>query len=157
MVEKPTAAVSGDLSSHGESWRTFMEATIRVQGTLEAHLKRGGDMSLPEYYVLVFLHEADGQTLRMGQLADYLGYIPSRLTYLVSGLVKRGWVDKVPAGEDRRGLNVSLTEEGKKAAELGASLHKDIVSSLFSEDLSEDQVANVGEVFEHLAAKSRRP
>lgn len=112
-------------------------------------------MSLAEYYVLVFLSEADNHSLRMGELADYLGYIPSRLTYLVSGLVKRGWVEKVPSGEDRRGLNVTLTEDGVKASELGTSLHQDVVSSLFLEDLTEDQVEKVGQVFEQLGAKIR--
>ena len=93
---EPTNGIEDRDNKRSLAWRVFFEASTRLQGLLEAQLKAGANLSLSDYNILLMLYESPQQKMRMGELAERLGFIPSRLTYLVSGLIKEGWVDKRP-------------------------------------------------------------
>ena len=71
---------------------------------------------MSDYHVLVVLSEAPGQRLRMGELASRLVFSPSRLTYQISSMVKRGLVRKQSCPDDRRGQEAVLTDAGLAGA-----------------------------------------
>lgn len=137
------------------AWRVFFEATTRLQGVLETRLKEGAGMTLADYNILITLYESPEHTMRMGELAEQLGFIPSRLTYLVTRLVGEGWLEKVPSGTDRRGYNARLTPKGAQATELGARIHQKIVRKLLLDDLTDQHIDQVVEVFAHLEERVR--
>lgn len=49
-------------------------------------------------------------------LADAVGNSPSAMTRLVDGLERRGWVSRERSAEDRRRVDVLLTDEGRAEA-----------------------------------------
>lgn len=132
------------------AWRIFFEASTRVQGILENQLKVGADMSLSDYNILLMLYESPDHRMRMGELAENLGFIPSRLTYLIGRLTKAGWVDKQPSGDDRRGYVAVLTEDGIEATERGSRIHQAAVRELLLDELTDVHIDQIVEAFGHL-------
>ena len=85
-------------------WRAYIEASQRLFTQLEDDLRADGELSFADYHVLVLLSEAPGQRLRMGELAGRLVFSPSRLTYQISTMQRRGLVAQAvlprgPAGQ----------------------------------------------------------
>ncbi len=132
------------------AWRIFFEASTRLQGVLETRLKADAKVSLVDYNILLTLYEAPGRSFRMGELAEHLGFIPSRTTYLVSGLIKDGLVEKRQSGRDGRGYVVTLTPKGVQQTELATQIHQNTVRGLLLDDLTDAHIDGIVEAFEHL-------
>ncbi len=152
----------GSLNGIGEvgnrrslAWRFFFEASTRLQGVLEARLKKATGTSLADYNILLTLHEAEGHQLRMGELADRVVYSPSRLTYLVSRLEKIGAVRKIPSDTDGRGFVASLTESGIALTEEVTAIHQDTVRELLLDELTDAEIDRIVEAFERVDEQTR--
>lgn len=155
MADEPHNGIEERYNRRSLAWRVFFEASTRLQGLLENQLKTNADMSLSDYNILLMLYESEGQRMRMGELAERLGFIPSRLTYLVRGLIKEGWVDKQPSGTDRRGYVAVLTSSGKDATELASRIHQATVRELLLDELTDAHIDQIVEAFEHLELRAR--
>ena len=79
------------------------ESAWALHTALEDDLRAKTGLSMNDYHVLVHLSEAPGRRLRMGELASALWFSPSRVTYQINSMVKRGLVHKQPCPEDGRG------------------------------------------------------
>ena len=66
----------------------------------------------PQHYEVIRLLEERG-TLHMAEIGDKLLISRPQVTLLVNKLVKLGIAERQIAPEDRRIINVSLTDEGK--------------------------------------------
>ena len=152
---EPTNGIEDRDNKRSLAWRVFFEASTRLQGLLETQLKAGAHLSLSDYNILLMLYESPEQKMRMGELAERLGFIPSRLTYLVSGLIKEGWVDKRPSGTDRRGYEAVLTPSGIEATELASRIHQATVRELLLDELTDAHIDQIVEAFEHLDLRTR--
>src|SRR3982751_1957562 len=130
------------------SWRTFIESSWALHTHLEDELRAATGLSMNDYHVLVVLSEAPGHRLRMGELAGRLVFSPSRITYQISSMVKRGFVLKQSCPEDGRGQEAVLTDEGMAALEAAASLHLVTVRDKFIDRLDEDELAVIARVFD---------
>ena len=75
-----------------QAWRNFIETFGDLVTAIERDLAEHG-LTLGDYQVLVYLSEADDQSLRMCDLADRLQLSPSGLTRRLDGLVSAGLVD----------------------------------------------------------------
>ena len=98
-------------------------------------LRAATGLSMADYHVMVVLSEAPDHRLRMGELAGRLVFSPSRLTYQISSMVKRGLVRKQPCAEDGRGQEAVLTEAGMAALVAAAPLHLATVRDSFIDRL----------------------
>jgi MarR family transcriptional regulator, lower aerobic nicotinate degradation pathway regulator len=76
------------------------------------------DMSLTQLRVLAILRDHEPT---MAQLASHLGLERSSVSGLVDRAVGRGLVRRDTSADDRRAVRVSLTPEGRRLAELGAT------------------------------------
>ena len=130
------------------AWRTFIESSWALHTALEDDLRAKTGLSMNDYHVLVHLSEAPGQRLRMGELAAALWFSPSRVTYQINSMVKRGLVLKQPCPEDGRGQEAVLTGEGLAALEAAAPLHLVTVRDRFIDRLDPDELEVVHRVFE---------
>lgn len=135
------------------AWRTYIEASVRLQTRLDDDLEATSRLSLIDYHVLVRLSEAPGQRLRMGELADRLMFSPSRLTYQVSSMERRGLVLRERAPEDRRGTRAVLTATGLGALQAAAPHHLRAVRELWLDDLDAAELDCVTRVFDRLARR----
>ena len=130
------------------SWRTFIESSWALHTHLEDELRAATGLSMNDYHVLVVLSEAPNHRLRMGELAGRLVFSPSRITYQISSMVKRGLVLKQSCPEDGRGQEAVLTDEGMAALEAAAPLHLVTVRDSFIDRLDEEELAVIARVFD---------
>jgi DNA-binding MarR family transcriptional regulator len=129
------------------AWRTFIESSWALHTRLEEELRAQTGLSMNDYHVLVVLSEAPGRRLRMGELAGRLVFSPSRVTYQINSMVKRGMVRKQSCPEDGRGQEAVLTDEGMDALRAAAPLHLITVRDAFIDRLDADELAVIHRVF----------
>ena len=93
-----------------KAWRSFLVAHARVARRLEADLLARSHMPLAEFDVLMQLSLAEGQRLRMNELADRVLLSRAGITRLIDRLVADGLVARVRCASDARGAYAVLTE-----------------------------------------------
>src|SRR5207248_7130274 len=96
------------------------------------------------YQILVMLSEAPGRTLRMSELADKTWSSRSRLSHAVDRLEDRGWVQRLSCPSDKRGAFAVLTDAGYAVLEAAAPSHVESVQLLVFDQLTPEQVAQLG-------------
>ncbi|XVU23347.1 MarR family winged helix-turn-helix transcriptional regulator [Actinoplanes sp. CA-054009] len=133
--------------AEASAWRTFIESSWALHTHLEDELRADTGLSMNDYHVLVVLSEAPDHRLRMGELAGRLVFSPSRITYQISSMVKRGLVRKQPCPEDGRGQEAVLTDEGMAALEAAAPMHLVTVRDSFIDRLDPGELDVIARVF----------
>ena len=130
-----------------EYWRAFIEGSWALHTRLEDELRAATGLSMADYHVMVVLSEAPERRLRMGELAGRLVFSPSRLTYQISSMVKRGLVHKQPCPDDGRGQEAVLTDDRHGPLVAAAPLHLKTVRDSFIDHLDDDELAVIGRAF----------
>ncbi len=104
-----------------------MIAGIRCAGT--GRLVKSG-VSMTHMHVLWLLeHHGD---LHMGHLADFLGVSMSNATGIVDRMEERGLVERERVADDRRVVEVHLTDGGREALETIEALRQDRLHGILS-------------------------
>ena len=101
-------------------------------------------MSLSEYTALVHLSEAPDSVLRVAQLADLSYLSGSRMTRLVDQLAIEGLVEKERSENDRRGIEVRITEKGLDRLTSAYPAHLRSVRSRIIDHLDPSNLASFG-------------
>jgi DNA-binding MarR family transcriptional regulator len=122
------------------AWRGLVAVHLDVLAALEAELLEQHGLHEGDYAVLVSLSEADGQSLRMCDLAKQLHLSASGLTRRLDGLVQRGYVERTPSPDDRRVTLALLTSRGVAKLEEAAPDHVDGVRRHLLDHLSRRQI-----------------
>ncbi|GAA1848255.1 MarR family winged helix-turn-helix transcriptional regulator [Asanoa iriomotensis] len=129
------------------AWRAVVESSQRLLTRIEDELRAASGLSLADYHVLVRLSEAPDRRLRMGDLAAKLIFAPSRLTYHIGTMEKRGLVARQPCPADRRGSEAVLTDAGLAALRAAAPEHLLSVRRHLVDDLDEADLAALTRIF----------
>jgi DNA-binding MarR family transcriptional regulator len=112
-VADNTQAAPAPLTPEEEAFlRAFARAMMTVPRAFDADLQYEQGLSLSEYTALMYLSEAPGRGLRMGDLADRCALSLSGMTRIVSQLASHGLVRRERCGSDGRGWNAVLTDAG---------------------------------------------
>lgn len=143
MVQKLTSAQE-------RTWRPYIEASLRLETTLDERLRATTGLTLMDYHLLRLLSDAPQQQLRMSELADRMVFSRSRTTYQITSMAKRGLVAREPVPEDGRGYRAALTATGMQALRAAAPLHTDAVRELFFDHIHPDELACIERVFTRL-------
>ncbi|WP_270486032.1 MarR family winged helix-turn-helix transcriptional regulator [Gordonia jacobaea] len=145
-------------ASKAQAWRLFIETSARLQTTLDDELRAHCRMSLADYHVLLILHESPGGRARMRDLSHRMVFSTSRLSYQVDAMVRRGWLRREAAPEDKRGSYAVLTDDGRSAFAAAARDHGAAVERLFTSGLSDVQASELADLMaaltEHLDAET---
>ncbi len=128
------------------AWRSFIAGTRRLLDRLERDLKVHG-LTHDDYGLLVALSEADGQRLRMADLAARSVESRSRLSHHVGRLEAKGLVVREACPDDGRGQFAVLTDHGRSVMEETAPHHVAGVRTYFIDHLSRDELLAVGAAF----------
>src|SRR4029453_6003854 len=123
-----------------QRWRAFIEGSWGLHTRIEDELRAATGLSMSDYHVMVVLSEAPGHRLRMGELAGRLVFSPSRLTYQITSMVKRGLVRKQPCPQDGRGQEAILTDQGMAELVAAAPLHLTTVRENFIDHLDPEEL-----------------
>jgi DNA-binding MarR family transcriptional regulator len=100
-----------DSERGGELVDAVMRASRVLVAVAARSLSAAGDVSLPQYRVLVLLATQGPQ--RAIDLAAALGVNPSSATRLIDRLVRAGLVRRQRLSADRRSYRVGLSAEGR--------------------------------------------
>lgn len=128
------------------SWRHFIHAINHLTIALEADLAPHG-LTNGDYAVLVLLSEADGERMRMCDLAAELQLSPSGLTRRLDGLVTHGWVERASCDSDRRVTYAHLTAKGRTKMQAAAPDHVASVRAHLLDPLGPKGVDQLGTLF----------
>jgi DNA-binding MarR family transcriptional regulator len=126
-----------------EAWRAYLRASRLLEAALDRDLQSHG-VQLSEYEIISMLSEAPGRRLRMSGLADLVVQSRSRLTHTAARLEKRGWVRRESCLEDRRGVELVLTDRGLEAVREMAQVHIESVRRNIVDTMSAEQFAGLG-------------
>jgi DNA-binding MarR family transcriptional regulator len=114
------------------AWRRLLRARALVGEEIERRLAEGGLPPLGWHEVLTALDEAPRRRLRHGALAERVMLSRGGLTRLVDRMAGAGLVERLPCEGDRRGANVSLTNEGAEALIRTRAVHSAVLERRFS-------------------------
>ncbi|GKU82215.1 MarR family winged helix-turn-helix transcriptional regulator [Niallia sp. NCCP-28] len=98
------------------SWLTLTSMQERVANELENALQAAHQLSLREFYVLLFLAQASEKKLRLQQLQEMVNLSQSALSRLVARMEAKscGALQRHVCQDDRRGIYTSLTAYGEE-------------------------------------------
>lgn len=129
-----------------ETWLGLAAVLELLPAALDAQLHRDEDLTNFEYYVLAMLSEADDRTLRMSRLAAHTNATLPRLSRVVAGLERAGYVERSTCDDDRRATNARLTDAGLAKVVQAAPGHVENVRRHVFDALTPEQVAELGRI-----------
>jgi DNA-binding MarR family transcriptional regulator len=135
------------------TWRAFFAATQLLFDRLDRELQRDAGIPHAYYEILVWLSEAPDRSLRMSDLARQTRSSRSRLSHAVARLEERGWVSRRDCDTDKRGQIAVLTDSGFAALRAAAPGHVDGVRAHLFDPLTPDQIRQLREISERIAAE----
>ena len=128
-------------------WRAFLRTHALLVDVLGEELEQACNLPLTWYDVLVNLAAAEGDELRMNDLASAVLLSRSGLTRLVDRMVAAGYVERRACPSDRRGLLAVLTPAGRDALRAAAPTHLRGVEEHFLARLDDEDLAALGRAF----------
>ena len=116
---------------------------------LEAALWESRRLHFGWYDVLVTIRLSGG-AMRMSELAEMALISRSAATRLVDKIEEAGYVKRYVCPTDRRGMEVSLTPEGRKVQERAAPIVLRQLQNHFGRYLDQQQAEAMAETFERI-------
>jgi DNA-binding MarR family transcriptional regulator len=151
-----TGTSSAQLSARElAAWRGMLATHATMIARLDAELEREHGLPLTSYEVLMYLADAEGQRLRMGELADRLLLSRSGITRLVDRLEGQGMIRRERCKDDGRGFNAVLTEAGRRKLDAARPAHLNGVRRHFLDRLEAGELDALGALWSRLLGQSR--
>ncbi|MDN5586668.1 MAG: MarR family winged helix-turn-helix transcriptional regulator [Brevibacterium sp.] len=128
------------ISEHGPVavWRLMLETHADLLEAIEARFEAEHDLSANEFDVLINIPSTT--TIRHRDLLESIVLSRSALSRLLRRLECRGLVEQHSDTGDRRGICVSLTDEGLKLRRGSSRTNTEVVRSAFTGLSTEDLV-----------------
>lgn len=120
-------------------WRAFLVSHAQVSRRIDLQLQRDAGLAQGEYATIAAILESPGRHLRIGQIADALGWEKSRVSHLITRMERRGFLKREVCAEDARATEITVTSEGRRR-QLGAMRgHAAEVRRVFLEQVRPDE------------------
>ncbi len=123
----PAAAMPGDVVA---AWRDMVACHAAVCAALERELGERHALGVSDFEVLDRLAESQDGKCRAQDLAESVHLSQSALSRLVDRLCKNALVERCACDNDRRGIYVVLTAEGRRRQAEAAVTHRDVLARL---------------------------
>ena len=130
------------------AWHAFLTRHARVARRLESDLIARSDLPLAEYDVLFQLALAEGQRLRMNELADRVLLSRAGITRLVDRLTADGLVSRLKCASDARGYFAVITSGGMERLVDATPGHLAAVRRFFLESFTGSELETLAELLE---------
>jgi DNA-binding MarR family transcriptional regulator len=114
-------------------WLSFTHIQMKVANELEARLQENYQMSLNEFYLLLFLSQAPEKKLKLQQLESMVGLSQSAVSRLVSRFEAKGCgaLERQSCDNDRRSIYTSLTPIGQAKVDRAKVTVHEVLSGAF--------------------------
>ena len=147
-TEHATAASLDDRELR--AWRGMLRVNATLTKALDAELEATHGLPLSSYEVLMHLDDADGQRMRMSDLAATVILSRSGLTRLVDRLEREGLIERQSCDSDARGSFATLTPAGRRKLQAARATHLAGVRSLFLDHFSPEELELLAAAWERL-------
>ncbi len=127
------------------SWQNFLDSALRIYATLNHSLMEEHHLTLNDVRLLDLLDKSASGSERMGDLADALMSLPSRVTRQIHRLETQGMVRRGASPDDGRGVLATITEDGRSTVHKAMETYGQGVRAHFLGRLSRPQIAAMGE------------
>lgn len=127
-------------------WRSFVATMGLLNEHLDRQMQNDAGMPMSYYLILAMLSEAPERRLRMSDLAFIVNSSQSRLSHAAARLEENGWIERIPASDDRRGAIAVLTDAGYEVLVATAPMHVTAVREAVFDPLTPEQVRSLGEI-----------
>src|SRR3954451_9497638 len=115
---------------------TLIEVVGLLRHAVERQLREAGGLSYVPFQLLARLGDSPIGSHRMTDLADWVVYSPSALTYQAGLLEKAGLVTRTPSPDDERSVTVTITDAGRALLAKVLPGHAEVIRHLLFQPLS---------------------
>ena len=136
---------------HADAWIGLLETHKQLVRALDAELESKHGITLSALEVLGRLAAADGRRLRLSALAHESGLSLSRISRIVDALERRELVRREACLDDARAVEACLLDAGLQLCREAQATHFASVNKRFFGQLSADEIATLGKVFERFS------
>jgi DNA-binding MarR family transcriptional regulator len=134
------------------AWENFLDASLRIYGSMNRVLSEGHKLTLVDVRLLDILDKSTTGSTRMGDLAEQLLSLPSRVTRQIRRLEEAGLVQREASPDDGRGVLASITDQGRDVVAAAMVTYSEVVQQRFLAPLTRSQIAALGENCRRLSA-----
>lgn len=113
------------------TWIRLLRLTRKTENTLREYMRVSHGTTLPRFDVMAALYRADAP-IKMSALSQMLLVSNGNASTVVDRLEKDGLVIRIAAANDRRVVNVTLSDKGRKQFEDLAAGHEALVDRIFA-------------------------
>jgi DNA-binding MarR family transcriptional regulator len=132
------------------AWRGLLRVHASLTKALDNRLDREHGLPLTSFEVLKYLADAEGQKMRMCDLASSVILSRSGLTRLVDRLERDGLLVRESCASDARGAFAKLTPAGHEKLAAARETQIANVRALFLEHLSPEELDVLGNVWDRV-------
>ena len=137
------------------SWQNYLDSALRLYATLNRGLTESHNLTLVDVRLLDLLDKSPNGSARMGDLAEALMSLPSRVTRQIRRLEGQGLVRRAASPEDGRGVLATITDDGREVVKKAMVTYCQGVRTHFLGQLSRPQIAAMGENCRRIGAGLR--
>jgi DNA-binding MarR family transcriptional regulator len=141
------------LNQQTPLWQSFLAAHKRIVEQLADEMLAEHRLPLDWFDVLVHLADLPDMTARQKELRDRLLLSESGVSRLLVRMEKGGVITRSVASDDRRGMEITVTEAGRAALLAAIDSHLQLVASLFTDRLTATDRAALSRLLPKLLAK----
>ena len=141
------------LNQQTPLWQSFLAVHRQIVEQLADEMLSEHQLPLEWFDVLVHLADLPGMRTRQKELRDRMLLSESGVSRLLVRMEKAGVITRSTAGDDRRGMEITVTEAGQAALLTAIDPHLQLVASLFTDRLTATDRAALGRVLPKLLAK----
>lgn len=147
-------AVVTRLNEAATIWQDFLSAYRTIIDQMADEMMRDSGLPLEWFDVLIHLADVPDGSLRQRTLRDRLLLSESGLSRLLVRMEQAGLIARSTAGEDKRGVEITLTAKGRGAVIDAAESHIGRVSRLFTDKLTPTDLNALARALPKLTADS---
>ena len=159
-TREPSAEVAGELAEalarlnqETPLWQSFLAVHRQIVEQLADEMLAEHQLPLEWFDVLVHLADQPGMRARQKGLRDRMLLSESGVSRLLVRMEKAGLITRSTADNDRRGIEIAVTDDGRAALLAAIESHLQLVAALFSERLTATDRAALARVLPKLLAK----
>lgn len=140
------------IDTWGKMLRIHSNSTVQI----ELALAKENLIPLTWYDVLLVLSKAEGERLRLSDIATRVVLTRSGLSRRISNLEKKGLIRRETCEHDRRGAYAVLTSKGKNELKAAWPVYKSGIIENFLNVLTKSDIANLDRIFSKILEEKNK-
>lgn len=153
-ADRELAEALARLNQQTPLWQSYLAVHRQIVEQLADEMLTEHQLPLEWFDVLVHLADLPGMRARQKVLRDRMLLSESGVSRLLVRMEKAGVITRSTADEDRRGMEIAVTEAGQAALLAAIDSHLRLVASLFTDRLTATDRVALSRVLPKLLART---